>query len=31
MKNITIAGKEYPIVYTVEAQSKVEEKAGDIK
>lgn len=30
MKSIKIAGKEYPIEYTVEAQAKVAEKAGDI-
>lgn len=31
MENILILGKEYPIEYTVEAQAKVIEKAGDIQ
>ena len=31
MRNITILDKEYPIEYTVEAQAKVAEKAGDLK
>ena len=28
--NVTVAGKEYPIAYTVEAQNKVAEKAGGL-
>lgn len=31
MKEILIAGKRYPIEYTVEAQSKIAEKAGGLK
>ena len=31
MKTVTILGKEYPIEYTVEAQSKFAEKGGGLK